>query len=299
VARILAFLARAVARLANIPASIQRAIRTVEFGLALTCAGVAYAVGPDMSLTIPWLLAGWIFAAVGFLTAPSMTFRTRGVWTALALCIFAGEGIFLHVHFTQDTKEDLRVSFEFKGTSPTELQISYILRNFGKQSALVNGVALFDMQGTYQFDDPTKYVELCDTVPLMTLMFQQMTHNFLRFSEAPGITGALLYPTKVEVENLSQMPKSPVEIESGRTRTIWATFELMKPEKDFDTRIFCPIVDSRDALNVVGTAICEGASTSWKLTPNLTMSTFNNFPNVQSRILPHAEKLPTCPVFQR
>lgn len=287
------------ARFANWFGDHWRALSRFAMGIvAASFLAAAMTAGGNMRIVIPLLFVAFVLSAIDVFTVSGWkgAYRTYGI-VGLAL-FFGATGFYIRWANKDDAPEDLRVSFDFHGVAPTTLEISYLFRNFGRQTTLVNGVALFDMQGTNRFEDPTKYVELCDTVPIATLLFQGMTHNFLRFSEAPGIMGTLIHPSKIEIEGLSGVPKNPVSIESGRTRTITATFEIPKTEKDFDTRIFCPVIDTRDENDVVGTGICRGASVSWQLAADLTRHSFNDFRRFQGRILPYSNKLPTCPTVQ-
>jgi hypothetical protein len=196
----------------------------------------------------------------------------------------------------QNSDEDLRVSFEFAVRQPDTLNINYIFRNLGNMSALVSGVSLFDMTGKDKtMSDPNKYINLCDKVPLMTLQMQGFLGNFMRFSIIPGITGVLRRPKEITIEGISGAPNGPIAVEGGKTRTIFAVFDIPKIEKDDDTRIFCPVVQVRDIRDVEGTAICKGASTHTVLNADSKTNSFSNIPGTQLRTLPHSLIPPTCP----
>jgi hypothetical protein len=279
----------------NLPTKIQKIVTRVEFGLALSCAGVAYAVGPDMGLVVPALALGWVFALVGILTAPQMTLRRGAAWSALAGAFFIAEGAFLHVHFSQENTEDLRVSFDFKFPKSKTVQVSYIFLNLGKQSALVNYVALVDLTGTIQLSDPTAYVTLCDNASPTALQMQQMMGNFIRFSIAPGVTALIRHSTEITLQDSSNKVTWPVAIESGKTKVILGSFEVPENSKDDDTRIICPLIDTRNIKNITTTAICQGASVSISLGSDARINTFQNFASSQHQILPAAPNVPTCP----
>ena len=191
--------------------------------------------------------------------------------------------------------EDFRVSFEYEVPAPDNITIRYVFLNLGKQSALVNGVALFDLTGTSQLEDYIKYVDWCDEVPVTTLIFQQFMGNFIRFSTRAGAIGIVRHAKNIMIEGYSEAPKGPIAVESGKTRIITASFDIPKSEKDTDARVLCPIISTRDLKNLESTAICKGASFSWSLTPNSTTAKFANYSGAQLRLLPRSNDLPTCP----
>jgi hypothetical protein len=84
---------------ARLPSKVKAGISTAEFAAALACAGVAWSVGGDMTLTVIALIAGWAFASIGMATIPSKS----GAWKFLAiiglLLLFSGVGGFLYWHF--------------------------------------------------------------------------------------------------------------------------------------------------------------------------------------------------------
>jgi hypothetical protein len=192
--------------------------------------------------------------------------------------------------------DDLRASFEFKVTLPSKLKITYTLQNEGRHSAVITGVALFDMTGTAQLHDPTKFVDSCDRVSTTAITMQQLMGNFIRFSIPPGLTGVIGRPKETDGPRQTPADHPVFVVDSGTTRIVTAIFELPPNEKETDIRIICPIVWTRDAKSVEGMAVCKGISSSWTLSDNLKPSAFNNFPGGQFRLLPHAD-FPSCPAI--
>jgi hypothetical protein len=76
-----------------------RAVRTVEFGLAVGCIWAAWTAGGDMWLVVPALLVGFIFAVIGIASVPDLTRRSRTIWGGLVAAIYIAIGLFLYWHF--------------------------------------------------------------------------------------------------------------------------------------------------------------------------------------------------------
>jgi hypothetical protein len=76
-----------------------KVIRTVDFGLGLACAGIAWTSGGDMSLVTPALIAGFIFAAIGIRSIPDMTKLWKMLSTVGVAVVYVGIGGFLYWHF--------------------------------------------------------------------------------------------------------------------------------------------------------------------------------------------------------
>jgi hypothetical protein len=77
-----------------------KVIRTVDFGLGLACAGIAWTSGGDMYLIVPALIVGFIFAAIGIRSIPDMSKFWKLASTVAVGAIYLGIGCFLHWHFS-------------------------------------------------------------------------------------------------------------------------------------------------------------------------------------------------------
>lgn len=258
--------------------------------------GTAVGSGSDKSAVIPLLIVAWLFLVVDL----AIFFELRPLWRWLGLLVwtaFVGATYFYidYMHRKVVT-EDLRASFQFSQTTADSLEVRYIFLNLGNQAALIRGLALFDIAAIMPTADPMENTSVCDRVPLATIQMQGFFGNFIRFAVVPGATGAVLHPVTVSIEGETGQPKAPVVVDAGHTRILTATFKLGPEDKEKDTRIICPIVDTSDVNNQFGTAICRGASTSIGVTPDARISTFRDLREQQVRLLPHTNGLPTCPV---
>jgi hypothetical protein len=195
----------------------------------------------------------------------------------------------------QITDEDLLVSFQTALVKPDNLEVKYLLRNRGKQSALVNDVGLFEIVATKGFDDPQDNVRMCDdadaktlTILRMGIMGQgaQVGDDSKRSGEYTAIT--------LLVDGAPWEAKTPIPIESGKTRLITATFSINPDHAaHFNTRVFCPVIDAVDIRNIPGTTICRGMAQTFssnEFTESRSMQQF--------RILPHSPGA-SCPVATR
>jgi hypothetical protein len=112
------------------------AITTGEFAGALTCAGVAWSVGGDMTLTVIALVTGWILGSIGIATVPGKNARWRISGIIGLLLFLSAEGGFLYWHFQPKTEEKTKDSkpqnaallFEWKWSKlPTSIPASGIV----------------------------------------------------------------------------------------------------------------------------------------------------------------------------
>src|ERR1700736_1513350 len=85
--------------LSRLSVKARAAITTGEFAGALTCAGVAWSVGGDMTLTITALVVGWLLGSIGIATIPGKAGGWRVSATIGLFLFFAIEGGFFYWHF--------------------------------------------------------------------------------------------------------------------------------------------------------------------------------------------------------
>ena len=193
------------------------------------------------------------------------------------------------------TDEDLRASFEMMPTARDKLKVTYILQNEGKHSAIVTGVALFDMMGRSQLDDPTKLIDACNKVSMPVLLIQETMGNLLRFEAISGVAGVVRRTNQIEGFPSPNASETLI-VDSGKTQFVSAVFDIPMSRKDDDVRIFCPIVWTRSARSTSSVAICEGVSFSWSLGADLQQHPFTNRRmGLQFRLLPPPSAIPTCP----
>jgi hypothetical protein len=118
--------------------------------------------------------------------------------------------------------------------------------------------------------------------------------NFLVFSK--------LDPKTVLIDGVPRQSNDPIAIESGKTKTLSATYESKddpRQSNDFDTQAICPFIFSFDIKNNAAVAVCRGEAVGLGLGPNLsTLFGWNINDKKQSRILPHHAESPTCPVVR-
>ena len=76
-----------------------KVIRTVDFGLGLACAGIAWTSGGDMSLVAPALIIGFIFAAIGVRSIPDMSKFWKLTSSVAVGAVYLTIGCFLYWHF--------------------------------------------------------------------------------------------------------------------------------------------------------------------------------------------------------
>jgi hypothetical protein len=205
--------------------------------------------------------------------------KKKAAWIFVFAAGLAAEGWILHSHLSS-LGEDLRASFQIEGP-PTNLTVRYAFLNLGKQSALISTLGLFEIVGISPKTGPAKNIDLCDEVDAKTLMIVQFMGNIFRGSQIgdAGLNSAIYRPKEITVDGVSWQTKDPIAIESGKTRTISATFNL-EPDhaKGYDTLVVCPIVGSLDIKNLSGAAICKGSSISTQLTSLLGTSTVSSTP---------------------
>ena len=266
------------------------------FGLGFTCLVGAWSAGGEMFLAIPALLFGWVLISSGWIWAPELSRVTKGVWIILSAIAIGGEGIALYLHFYV-SGENLLASFKIEETTPQQMNIDYTIRNFGKQSALVSGIGLFEIVGLSQRDNPLTF---CNEVSGRDLAVIQIGQNMMGRNSQVGdatLKKSIYVPAMVTVDGKRFDFENPLEIEATKTRIVSATFFLDATHtRDADTLVICPVISTLDAKNVADTAICPGASTRVSMM-TYYFNTSTAFTHEQFQLLPHSTK-PSCPANQ-
>jgi hypothetical protein len=194
----------------------------------------------------------------------------------------------------QSSDEDLRASFQIEGMKPNNLEVKYLLRNLGKQTALVSGIGLFEIVATKGLDDPQNTVNLCDDVAPETLLSLQMANQIMgEGAQVGGDTkrnGEYAAITLL-VDGAPWDPKTPIPIEGDKIRLVSAAF-VTNPDhtKHFNALVLCPMLGTIDIRNIHQTAICRGMSVTVAGTQRVESHSMQQF-----RILPHPPGV-SCPV---
>jgi hypothetical protein len=296
------------------PALENKTLETPRSAVALGFAAIVLGVGSPMmpSSSFPFLIAlfylialatAWLCRTeIGTLYA---RIRRSGVMTGIPtdfwfvlICVAVEVVIPTYLLVAKPSDEDLRVSFRIEGGEPNRLDVSYIFLNVGKQSALVNGVWLFEIVALSPKADPVRYIDLCDEIEPKILPIIEMGQRIMGVGAQVGGEGqrsSIYGPRDIRVDGIAWDLKNPVAVENGKTRIISASFDLL-PEhwKNSDALVFCPMVGSLDLKYLGGTSICKGKSIGNQLTERLGATTILSNTSQQFRILPHSTN-PTCP----
>jgi len=194
------------------------------------------------------------------------------------------------------SEENLVVSFQIEEPSAHNVHVDYIFRNLGKDTALVQALALLEIAALSQTEDTLAF---CDQVTPMTLMIVQSGAGFMGPGAQVGDASfrqSLYFPKEITVEGGPVNHKTPLEVDGTKTKTVSATFQLdPNHTKDTDTLVICPVISSLDVNNIAVAAVCRGAATQVSMGTFFNQKTSRSFQ--QFRLLPHSTK-PTCPIAE-
>ena len=77
-------------------------------------------------------------------------------------------------HLRAPGDEDLRASFQMEASAQNEVQVTYIVMNFGKHPVLVNSIGLYELVAKNNNGDPAKNIELCDTATPASVFISEL-----------------------------------------------------------------------------------------------------------------------------
>ena len=79
------------------------AIWTLFLGLAFACALSCWFSAGDMTIIVPALIVGWLFACIAWWYAPGISRMGRNLWIAVSTVALVFEALFLYYHFHNQT----------------------------------------------------------------------------------------------------------------------------------------------------------------------------------------------------
>jgi hypothetical protein len=191
--------------------------------------------------------------------------------------------------------EDLRVSFEIFVRPPNTIEVRQIFLNLGKQSALIGYFGLFEVG---EQESPHSEVEddlrLCDNVGTKLLQIVQfmggLGFSISGKSEGKITTNSLYGTTKLIVDGKDWNVGGPIEVESGKSRTISGVFSFDQSRLDkFKITAWCPVVGTLNLAGVGNSVVCKGMVWEKTTTGQATSRSIKRF-----RILPHTTDA-ACP----
>ena len=284
-------------------------VRAAETAVIIALLLGAVAAGPDVLLATILLAAAWIVAGLGIGTAPEIARRWKILLVVAVAVIFGLLDFGLWRHFRESSPplptpsaseiakevarleatptDDLRGSFNIIYGYQNKMHVSYVLRNVGKNTAVVIGVGLYEIGSSYKYAD----VELCTEAKA----FQDFVIGGPSFGLQMGIENGHPYrpSSPILVDGKPPVTRGRLEIAPGMITTVDSDFDIdPRQAGSFAVTAFCPFVETVDINNVGGMAVCPGVA----LVPGFPiagrMSAIGPY-----RILPHAEGV-SCPVIR-
>jgi hypothetical protein len=285
-----------------------------EVGLALAL--ISMAGGGIIGVNPSYAWAGWaliMVAGVGSIALARshliskrlnkrwtrLTAHNAALFCGLLFICFAGEGFRSSLQSTamqDDKQEDLRVSFQFFSSGPSKRSVTYQFRNFGRQAALVRGLALLRIAESRNVRDLRKDLDQCqgfDRKSIQSLgMLQRVFGNGFQLTDDGKRIGE--YDSQeIRINGESWHGVFPIVIGAGDAKTISIDFVIL-PEDPKAVAIMtdCPIVATINLGNMTNVAICDGWTASLSLDVLETLTSASTY-----RILPQATNN-KCPLVE-
>jgi hypothetical protein len=201
-----------------------------------------------------------------------------------------GNNTITNLHAPKEKAEDLRVSLGIAQAPNSNLKVTYLFRNLGKQAELISAVALVEIV-TADGGDAKDKIALCDKVETNTMLalqspFTAMTGPGVQIGNDAKQT-SLYYPVEISVDGQSQSLGRPVTVDGEKSRIVEAIFKFSPDHaKDKKSLVFCPLIQALDIENKPATTICRAQATV-RSDSGMVMQTFGG----QFKILPQVRPL--------